>query len=135
MADAKSEVASKAQQALVEQLEKDEKKLDQQVTKAQLLSTPVPPKEQWKICWACGKPVPMLTRDPMDGVLVCRTCYAIAQVASTVEDIGDVLEAVSDMLVQVPVVGELPEEEEPEDDTEPDDETEPDTDQGEGEEA
>ena len=98
MPEEKNDVASKAKQHLAEQLEKDEAALEKAVSKAQLLGSVVPPPDKWPTCWSCGRKVPLLTRDPMDGVLVCRKCWAISQCASTVEDVGDILEAVSVML-------------------------------------
>lgn len=106
-----NDMAAKAMKHIAEQFEKDEKLLDSQVKKAQMLQTAAPPRESWKTCWSCGKSVPLLTRDPMDGVLVCRACAAISQFADLCDDIGSVLESVS-AIVAPPEFADDPEEDE-----------------------
>lgn len=130
MVEGQKDVAAKAQARIDEQLEKEERILDGKVKKAQMLSTAVPPQSEWKVCWSCGKKAPLLTRDPSDGVLICRTCYAYAQVASTAEDIGDILEAVSSMLTSSGMTEMMPGEDDPEDGNDPDEGEDP----GKGEE-
>ena len=103
-------------------IESDNTKLERDLVAARLLETPVPPENEWKRCWACGKAVPLRFRDPMFGIAVCRSCLWQSAEHEFLTSIEGVAGGLSDYLgVQapdddddgeddMPEPGELPEE-------------------------
>jgi hypothetical protein len=55
-------------------MESDDAKLERALVAARLLDTPVPPANEYQTCRACADRVPLLFRDPLYGIPVCREC-------------------------------------------------------------
>ena len=99
-------------------IEKDDATLVRDAVAARLMSTPVPPENEWKTCWTCAKKVPLVVRDSVLGVMVCRQCAWTSFLQEFLSNTEGIVAGIADFLGGA--AGFAPEEDDEEVDDDPD---------------